>query len=568
MSKEEDLKRKTVPELRKIAKKLRLDTSFYRLKKADLIELILRATSTTEVEQISMPSAEREKQNVPIQEILGEDFEEKEITMEKRSEKRREQQKVAVVQLLTTTDKPFTFSGKYCVLNKPISDDDYVIELFVIPADAEETDIDTIVLNISDAHCVMLYSKRFQYLTQIYEKLSSFKNSQRFTYVFFNTINQGGSIKYNHERLRKNFEPKNTKLIYLLGSYTLPGIMMYITEDTEEKVDAQILKYIETDDRELACQSWFNYFLMTQTPCSDRFIQLSGTCYMNSVINGLFLSKGCRLLLKEIFNKFPKKFLRKLTDFPSKKEFLSKEISEKIYFLKLIYHFLCKQEKLKYYYDKPNPNLFLQASCTFFSASRDPMDHRFGEGGITEKFVFSMLNALEIQYCGIIPGVVDQKTYYRPFIFSKSENKYIQIEMEEGEKRDMLVLFKGSYPKQIFTYVSYKKVLYKLQFVDIRISLPIMSHSVVGVFCNGKPAIVDSSDISSPSLFYCNWLNSVDGEIKDETTLQKLRKIYKDERSEFTISCAFYICNEKYDQLKSNPPACIVDEDISETVDF
>jgi hypothetical protein len=564
MSKEEDLKRKTVRELRKIAKKLGLDTSFYRLKKADLIELILRTTSTTEVEQISMPSAEREKQNVPIQEILGEDFEEKEITMEKRREKRREQQKVAVVQLLTTDDKPFTFSGKYCVLNKPISDDDYVIELFVIPADAEETDIDKIVPNISDAHCVMLYSKSFKYLTQIYDKLSSFKtpfkNSQRFTYVFFN--NQGGRY-YDHERLRKNFDPKNTKLIYLSGSYTLPGIMMY--EDTEEKVDAQILKYIETDDRELACQSWFNYFLMTQTPCSDRFIQLSGTCYMNSIINGLFLSKGCRLLLKEIFNKFPKKFLRKLTDFPSKKEFLSKEISEKIYFLKLIYHFLCKQEKLKYYYDKPNPNLFLQASCTFFSDTRDPMDHRFGEGGNTQSFVFSILNALEIQYCAIFPGVVDQKTYYRPFIFSKSENKYIQIEMGEGEKRDMLVLFPGLYPKQIFTYVSYKKVLYKLQFVDISISLRITNHSVVGVFCNGKPAIVDSD---KNGIFYCNWLNSVDGEIKDETTLQKLRKIYQYERSEFTISCAFYICNEKYDQLKSNPPACIVDEDIAETVDF
>lgn len=442
---------------------------------------------------------------------------------------------ILVIQIVNSDfERSFVFSKKYCDLEESIY---HKIEFYVQkynefsePLQSKITKCDVLVLYSLSGENVSLWFQNYLSLPKLV------------MYVFLDNQDKDDiEIQENLRSLSFSDEAKEkTKVILLTTSY---GFHSGKVLHSEKFDNFRVLKYIRDEENDkLTCQSWFKYLLGKFSSCSGYLLQISGTCYMNAILNGFFLTQGCRLLLKEAFNRFPTKFLKELKDFSSETCPYGKQITSQKYILKLIYHFLCKEEKLKLS-DTYKQDLFKQASGSFFSSHNDPSKkEEFGQGGSSYKFFISIADALDISW-----KFIHDLDYYE----SKTPLPKLP--------KDTELLYVNEIQKKISKKITIDNNNYILQFGDITLEFEGgEKHAVVGLLCNNVPVIFDSNGY----LDFCNWLNAEGTEI-----YEIFEKGYSSKIKSIEIS-PVYLREKKLNKLLKNPPVCNVAGEDVETIDF
>ena len=170
----------------------------------------------------------------------------------------------------------------------------------------------------------------------------------------------------------------------------------------------------------LFCQHWFQYSVDLLCGCAKgRIFQISGTCYLNAIVNGFILSKPCRNIL---LNK-----MKELIYMDYKKP-LNLDICERKtenYFFQLLYGVLCSKEPLRRTV-KESDDIMIEYSKLYGTVDKDS-GVVTGEGGlprVTMKNICGYLNSLlgdNIFYTqtsrGLSPVkiIIDSREYTRQF---------------------------------------------------------------------------------------------------------------------------------------------------------
>lgn len=235
-------------------------------------------------------------------------------------------------------------------------------------------------------------------------------------------INNLGDIKYKR---------------FLNVIETTIGIKRTIKKDYEVLEVSKLL--LNENYVNLNCQWWFSYLINVFAGCGKgRFMQISGTCYLNSIVNGIILSPRLGKMMLMYMNE---KIKSEGTEF---KEFLEKDITtcyrrgivEKNYFYQLLYNVFCKKTKITEVLSQDNPNsdIFVKYS-KIYSVEKDT-----GQGGIFQDTFYKLLddcigkrvydvNALRRSYSDIIVLIKD---YIDDFIrvgnFSNLEFGYLVLQ--------------------------------------------------------------------------------------------------------------------------------------------
>ena len=146
----------------------------------------------------------------------------------------------------------------------------------------------------------------------------------------------------------------------------------------------------------LYCKEWFQYAVDTLFGCSKgRLMQISGTCYLNAIINGLVLSKPVRNLLLDKMKKL--KHLEFKTSLS--REGLSRacrDAKTDDYIFKLLYNVLCSNTPLKKVI-APEDDLIIQYSKKY-SIPDIYTGIRTGEGGLSDETMRQMVEYLNVLF--------------------------------------------------------------------------------------------------------------------------------------------------------------------------
>ena len=219
--------------------------------------------------------------------------------------------------------------------------------------------------------------------------------------------------------------------------------------------NSYIIIWIRNNNPNLLCQTWFQYSVNILFDCiKGRLRQLSGTCYLNAVVNGFILSKSVRNIILNGMKDL-------LFDYKTP---LNLDICEKKlerYFFRLFYNALCSKEPLRKTIT-PYDDIMIEYSKLYANPTAD----------------------------GTITGIggdplqtLDNITKYLNDIFTALTGSYEYIfypkEIWPGEKIQML------------RYID--DIEYKLQFVIISLIKTSIAHAIIGFICDGVYKIYDSS---------------------------------------------------------------------------
>jgi len=258
---------------------------------------------------------------------------------------------------------------------------------------------------------------------------------------------------------------------------------MYTISEDGYTYDYKIFKNSDDTDR-LICQEWFIYFSDTAFGCvKNRLLQISGTCYLNTVMNSIILCPTARKVALQLMkNKDKFKYTKPL----------NLEICERkdeSYLFRLIYNVICSSVPLR-------QNVYEQDIMTEYARflTGDP------EGGSQLKTFKTLL------------GMID------PAYISLSYNTNGDLMTLKDGNGDFLLIDSILAENQEDSYLLAQSVIhngekYILQFSGIGIIDAIHSdgHAVAGIKCDGKYIIVDSNG----GMLNVDWRRLADPGVKE-----------------------------------------------------
>jgi hypothetical protein len=228
--------------------------------------------------------------------------------------------------------------------------------------------------------------------------------------------------------------------------------------------------YFKLKNDKLTCQWWFSYLINVFSGCGKgRLLQVSGTCYLNALMNGLLLSPHLGKMMLMYMNK--KLNSLSISDKKEFEEFLNKDIiscSSGIptpnYFFQILYNVMCKKlsltEVLK---NKEYKDLIVEFS-KIYSANKDT-----GQGGLFDAF-FKLIN-----------DIIGKKVFL-------SEDFDIAIIRENVMEK--IKDIKGKNPIE-FSFIELYTKKEEIEFLEDETSR--LRHAVCGFVCKDEYYIYDSA---------------------------------------------------------------------------
>lgn len=317
----------------------------------------------------------------------------------------------------------------------------------------------------------------------------------------FVTVN---SSNYIRESILKEKNIENVKIYNCIfeekaGQLSADANRVYRLKHESEEF--RLITFSTEESMNLECQPWFEYFISRISSCGKgKLIQISGTCYLNTVINGLLLSVGTKNLLINAVkaSNDPEIFKDDIITLACP---LQTNSSIKYFVSKLAYHILCKKETIKEF----DIDIMKYWSETIFSLGIDV------GGGYPLLSLFQILYSMSINF-GYLYST-DGHSYdmlrireFPTLTHYKEWDKNNLVGMENythGMPPDIIVTnnFSNRKIEKEITLGS-TRTKYHIQFAALILYFlnendpegdPTSSHAVVGIFCNDYPVIFDSN---------------------------------------------------------------------------
>jgi hypothetical protein len=322
---------------------------------------------------------------------------------------------------------------------------------------------------------------------------------------------------------------------------------------TEQKADHEIIKVnlaFQPQTRDLECTWWFQRSVLKAFGCGiNRLLQRSGTCFLNTIVNGFLLSENPRKMLLANLDMI-------LVNEPEYRAILEKPLEEwacplryqarqSLDFMNMILYRTYKRTKIKSTFD-----ILKLTSRKFVSMNASPTDALYGEGGHSVYTIIDFLKNVNF------PG----------FVGNTSNGTYKYLITPPESARNYLILFQylnslntiPADPHEFAKFHYYIDVnesdfasphldmmgtVYDLEFVTIFIGAPATAtlrefrHVILGFVCNGVQMIYDSE---FNKIIKANWQN-----LTDPTTVRSIKRLYP-AFTHLKITAAFYMNSNIY----------------------
>ena len=321
-----------------------------------------------------------------------------------------------------------------------------------------------------------------------------------------------------------------------------------IIEGDHEFVDVDLSSQPQTQN--LECTWWFQREVLKAFGCGDqRILQItgSGTCFLNTIINGFLLSENPRKMLLMNLEWM-------LINDPGYLTILEKPIEHwacqanyparhSLDFMNMI---LYKTYKAKTKI-KTSLDILTYTAGKFVSQVADIKDARYGYGGVSDYTIIDFLKNVNIlgfvgdSAAGIYRylAVPPESARGDRSIFLQYISSLVPIPADPREFAKFHYYIDLISSNFVYPHLDIMGVVYDLEFASIAMYFPPPSagHIVLGFVCNGVQMIYDSD---SNMIFKANWQN-----LTDPTTVRSIQKLYPT----FTavkLTVAFYMNSTIY----------------------
>jgi hypothetical protein len=358
-----------------------------------------------------------------------------------------------------------------------------------------------------------------------------------------------------------------------------------------------IIRVMDTESKTkmLQDQWWFLWYFSIPSCANIRLLQATGTCWLNSAINSLFLIEDIAEIMKKRFeeNKNKEEYKIKFRDYEKIKNL-------KILCNSLVYNLIIQKTKAKYDDGNFLAHLSTLVKCEYTNQPKKCKNKNFGNGGdtfqaikILFKYILQNNDYTHINIYNIISGydeyselwhkykkIYDEytnlineynieikKQYYDEYKVKKLKSKiedynevlnlYVKklknleentknisirnynienIDLYKNNNLNKILFLCGEFDNNIKTNIKIKENKYKLCSCIIQLKSKKMTHVITGIVCKNIYYIYDSNNL----FFRCNW-NKGESEIKNIFEQAKFKKIYGNTMSFDHIYVLIYI---------------------------
>jgi hypothetical protein len=423
-----------------------------------------------------------------------------------------ETKRVFVIQLLNKGEKPLLVGNEYCYSNLQI---DYNVLYYPIVFKAEINDDITEFYKDVDTHCdaTIIFAdldmhdetKEKKILVKLQNLLKKIKN---FTNARLYIKNRKESASYLTSQFLLSNGITGLKAYHIILERVKSVRIRQIGGLNIIRVPENV--YLAKND-ELQCQFWFEHALLKAFHCGLRRLQqLSGTCYLNTSINALFLTPYFR----DIFDK-----ALSIISSETKARFDALTLACPTYdmktsldYLLFLYYRLFNQGDVLV----ADKDIMREAGEQFF----ETMDADKRRGGSVVSVLSMIFASLGLNYVVKLPkSFLFRKMNYVSFnkgltperfesftsSINKEANDIIQNRLLNiNEDIDIIIDWKtnGRFHEKEMLFIEpfrrgkyFDEIYYDLQFSIIRLSFADNSigHVILGFFCNGYPRVYDSN---------------------------------------------------------------------------
>jgi|NOAtaT_6_FD_contig_123_10301_length_2060_multi_2_in_0_out_1_1 hypothetical protein len=299
----------------------------------------------------------------------------------------------------------------------------------------------------------------------------------------------------------------------------------------EDRVDYKSITFPQQEKttNRLECQIWFEIYINKAFGCGfGKLFQLSGTCFLNSAICGLFLS-NVRLYLIDIFNRLSldPKFRSKIGDSLSPLICPTFDYStSKWYIFTLINVLFCRGERHT-----------LAKSTDYLSLAKNMYEDIPGKGSSATFTVLKILNdcmapcVLKIE--NSIVNLPYQSFNYQNFVEFVDDPIRREPIQESTDLPEFVLDYYSTFPVVVPMLMTVGLQAYNLQCAFISLDLKDdtledrRGHGIVGFFCDNVPKVYDSA---SNKVLNIDWRN-----LEFQNGGKKLLKLLDRDPEEFNI---------------------------------
>ena len=256
--------------------------------------------------------------------------------------------------------------------------------------------------------------------------------------------------------------------------------------------------YFSEDIRTLECAWWFNMFINKVFDCGKkRLQQFSGTCYINSVLNGFILSKNLSKLISSELKKLiaspttPKPLLDYITsDIVEQESCPFYDGSSSNYLLHLFYNIL------------ENPPFYSGVDIMTGLDEKYHIKTKSNTGGNPEIILKAVLNTFQIPHLNFTGNFVQNGEVNDAILLTWTDIDYTDV-----------------YYLKETVWVGYQS--FDLEFAVIGIDFPDeeIGHAVCGFICDGVHKIYDSSTNYIHTVHWPTIISNPDSFIKKASEL-------------------------------------------------
>lgn len=444
------------------------------------------------------------------------------------------QRVIFVVDFLDYDSEPFISDKKYCKFETMFrSEFEYNIVYIPIPYDDINLDIINAYTSqfLNTCNTMAIYFRQYRSIVEKFKTVFNFSGHlvklQKFLdfmklfpiprTLFLETRNSVGEFD-GFVLPSDGF----TRVLNIKPIGFVPNQLTHI-EHREEQYGVEYYLVKENNyigrPRRLSCATWFTRFITTAFECGKgRLFQRSGTCYMTSVFNMIFLGDNIKHIFTSAVNTYVKhhpelkpEIIKPLTGLVSC-PLLSDDRSKVLYIARFIYDIVCRKTYVKSYED-----LFLKGSTEYFSGRMNPADPKYGEGGKPVTVIYQLMMWLGIDF-----KVSDGIRFYNPVVI---DNKVLRLthasellfklpqlyNTVEALNTDCILVIPGRIITVFHSIYNMESAGFvpevcNIVFVVDHVDEPVSGHSIMGFKCNGIYKVYDSG---SNQIFDCNWYNDV-----------------------------------------------------------
>jgi hypothetical protein len=338
--------------------------------------------------------------------------------------------KIIIIHFLHEKSPTTKFTNEYCGASGIKLE--YTIEHIPIPYDEPEP-----IIKIAQGLCddVIIYARvenipEFLRICNFLLNTKQFRNTTLFLITdnrFFIpnkylTINNITGLKVLNV-IDKKYTGFNMKNMNMMKRYEINDTNYFIIRNIDSETDSIVLE----------CNWWFKYYITKAFYCGKgRLKQFAGTCYLNSVLNGIILSEN----FSKIFISKMKELMRTRPDihtFAKKDDIFQlvhantcppkDSMLDIFYVLKILYNIFCMSNRpLSLSTTQENQDFMLTVSKKFYSEKIDPKDPEFGEGGWSHFIMYNILVKTKINFL-----VKVNDNYLNP---RDADGKYIKYDLQ------------------------------------------------------------------------------------------------------------------------------------------